>query len=60
MINLAPEKDKVFADAFRLLRSGGRLALDDIVTEVRLPGGITCDATLWAACIGGAMQMETA
>ena len=41
-----------------VLRSGGRLALADIVTEVQLPDGIICDATLWAACIGGAMQVN--
>ena len=58
VINLAPDKDKVFKEAARLLKPGGRLALADIVTEKQLPGGITCDATLWAACIGGAMQQD--
>jgi 2-polyprenyl-3-methyl-5-hydroxy-6-metoxy-1,4-benzoquinol methylase len=58
VINLAPEKDKVFREASRLLRPGGRLALADIVTAVQLPEGITCNATLWAACIGGAMQVD--
>lgn len=58
VVNLAPDKPQVFAEAARLLRPGGRLALADIVTEVRLPDGITCNATLWAACIGGAMQVE--
>jgi len=57
VINLAPDKSAVFREAARLLKMGGRLALADIVTEVRLPEGITCDATLWAACIGGAMQV---
>jgi len=57
VINLAPEKESVFREAARLLKRGGRLALADIVTNVRLPEGITCDATLWAACIGGAMQV---
>jgi hypothetical protein len=47
----------VFREAARLLRPGGRLALADIVTEVQLPEGITCNATLWAACIGGALQV---
>jgi arsenite methyltransferase len=56
VINLAPDKSEVFREAARLLRRGGRLALADIVTDVQLPGGITCDATLWAACIGGAME----
>ena len=56
VINLAPDKGEVFREAARLLKPGGRLALADIVTEKQLPEGITCDATLWAACIGGAMR----
>jgi arsenite methyltransferase len=58
VINLAADKDAVFKEAVRLLKPGGRLALADIVTDVQLPPSITCDATLWAACIGGAMQIE--
>jgi arsenite methyltransferase len=56
VINLAPDKHAVFAAAARALRTGGRLALADIVTKTQLPDGVTCDASLWAACIGGAMQ----
>ena len=37
---------------------GGRLALADIVTATQLPEGVSCDAALWAACIGGAMQRD--
>ncbi len=58
VINLALNKAHVFKEAARLLKPGGRLALADIVTDSRLPEGITCDATLWAACIGGAMQQD--
>jgi ubiquinone/menaquinone biosynthesis C-methylase UbiE len=58
VINLAPEKGEVFREAARILKPGGRLALADIVTQAQLPQGITCDATLWAACIGGAMQVD--
>ena len=58
VINLAPDKDEVFREAARLLRRGGRLVLADIVTERDLPEGISCDATLWAACIGGAVRVE--
>lgn len=58
VVNLAPDKGAVFREAARILRRGGRLALADIVTDVQLPEGITCDATLWAACIGGAMQED--
>jgi arsenite methyltransferase len=48
----------VFDAAAKALRAGGRLAIADIVTAVALPGGITCDASLWAACIGGAAQRD--
>jgi arsenite methyltransferase len=58
VINLSPDKPAVFAAAARSLRPGGRLALADIVTEHQLPEGVTCDASLWAACIGGAMQRD--
>src|SRR5215218_10402944 len=58
VINLSPDKPAVFAAAARALRTGGRLALADIVTEHQLPEGVTCDAALWAACIGGAMQRD--
>jgi ubiquinone/menaquinone biosynthesis C-methylase UbiE len=57
VVNLSPDKQAVFREAARLLKRGGRLALSDIVTESQLPEGITCNATLWAACIGGAMQV---
>jgi ubiquinone/menaquinone biosynthesis C-methylase UbiE len=58
VINLAPEKDQVFAEAARLLRSGGRLAIADIVSEQELKESIVCDADLWASCIGGAAQED--
>src|SRR5215208_722038 len=58
VINLSPDKPAVFAAAARALHSGGRLALADIVSEQQLPEGVTCDASLWAACIGGAMQQD--
>ena len=58
VINLSSEKAKVFQEVARVLKSGGRLVLADIVTEVQLPENITCNATLWAACIGGAMQVD--
>ena len=58
VINLAPDKQQVFNEAARLLKRGGRLAIADIVTEAQLPDGVTEKAALWAACIGGAMQVD--
>src|SRR5262249_7441677 len=58
VINLATDKSKVFREAARLLKSGGRFAISDIVTEVQLPESIVCNSTLWAACIGGAAQQD--
>jgi SAM-dependent methyltransferase len=58
VINLSPDKPAVFAAAAAALRPGGRLAIADIVTDVQLPEGVTCDASLWAACIGGAAQRD--
>ena len=58
VINLALDKAKVFGEAARLLKPGGRLAISDIVTEVQLSESIVCNSTLWAACIGGAAQQD--
>jgi arsenite methyltransferase len=58
VINLSPEKPAVFHAAAATLRPGGRLAIADIVSARHLPQGVTCDASLWAACIGGAAQRD--
>ena len=58
VINLSSNKEEVFKEAARVLKPGGRLAISDIVTTVDLPDSISCNATLWAACIGGAMQQN--
>jgi SAM-dependent methyltransferase len=58
VINLASDKAVVFREAVRLLKPGGRLAIADIVTDAQLPESVTCNADLWAACIGGATQRD--
>jgi ubiquinone/menaquinone biosynthesis C-methylase UbiE len=58
VINLAADKSRVFQEACRLLKRGGRLAIADIVTELPLPENVVCNADLWAACIGGAAQQQ--
>lgn len=58
VINLSADKATVFREVARVLKPGGRLALSDIVTEVQLPERVVCNSTLWAACIGGAMQQD--
>lgn len=58
VINLSADKPAVFRSAAAALRPGGRLAIADIVSATRLPDGVTCDASLWAACIGGAAQRD--
>jgi arsenite methyltransferase len=58
VINLSPDKSAAFAEAARVLRPGGRLALADIVTDRQIAQHTVCQADLWAACIAGASQRE--
>ena len=58
VINLCPDKKAVFAEAARVLKPGGRLAIADIVSEQQLKDSIVCNADLWASCIGGAAQED--
>ena len=58
VINLSPDKDRVFREAARAMRPDGRLALADIVSARPLTEAITCSAELWASCIGGAAQVD--
>jgi SAM-dependent methyltransferase len=58
VVNLSPHKHRVFAEAARVLRPGGRLSLADIVTERPIAERTACQADLWAACIAGASERE--
>jgi arsenite methyltransferase len=58
VINLSPDKAKVFSEAFRVLKPGGRLAVSDIVTDGPLPEAIKKSLSAWAGCVAGAVEAE--
>ena len=58
VINLSPDKSKVFAEAFRVLKSGGKLAVSDIVTDGPLPEAIKQSLSAWAGCVAGAVEAK--
>ncbi|MFQ5790559.1 MAG: arsenite methyltransferase [Acidobacteriota bacterium] len=54
VINLSPEKDKVYREAHRVLKPGGRMMISDIVLEKELPREVKDNIDAWVGCIGGA------
>lgn len=59
VINLSQEKENVFKEAYRVLKSGGRLSVSDVLATAELPDNIKHDLTMISGCIAGAEYIQT-
>lgn len=57
VINLSPEKERVFKEAFRVLKPGGRLAVSDVVRTAEMPDIVKKDLAMYTGCIAGASSL---
>lgn len=58
VINLAPDKARVFTEAYRVLKPNGRILISDIVTEGTLPEPVRSSLAAWAGCVAGALEKQ--
>jgi len=58
VINLSPDKEKVFKEAYRVLKDGGRLAITDIVMTAQLPAELQSNMQLYSGCVAGASTIK--
>lgn len=58
VINLSADKDRVLAEAFRVLKPGGRFAVSDVVVRGEVPAAIRRNVELWIGCVAGALEEE--
>src|SRR5512145_782139 len=56
VINLSADKDRVLAEAFRVLKPGGRFAVSDVVVRGEVPSAIRRSVELWIGCVAGALE----
>jgi SAM-dependent methyltransferase len=59
VLNLVPDKDRVFKEIFRVLKPGGHFSISDVVLVGNLPDALCKDAEMYAGCISGAIQKKT-
>jgi ubiquinone/menaquinone biosynthesis C-methylase UbiE len=58
VINLSADKDRVLAEAFRVLKPGGRFAVSDVVIEGELPDAVRSDMEAYVGCVAGALEKD--
>ena len=58
VINLSGDKRRVLAEAFRVLRPGGRFAVSDVIVREGLPEPVKASMAMWTGCVGGALEEQ--
>lgn len=58
VINLAPDKARVFGEVYRVLKPGGRFSISDMVSYGDIPEPVRQDMMLWAGCVAGALERD--
>lgn len=58
VLNLVPDKEKAFAEMYRVLKAGGHFSVSDVVLKGNLPGNLKNDAEMYAGCVSGAIQLD--
>ena len=58
VINLIPDKKKVFSEIYRVLKEGGQMVISDVVSDKEFPSKLKEDNNLWCGCVSGALPED--